>query len=164
MRQWRTYNEKYEVSDDGMVRLTIPSSAGPAGRWLLPGWSGGSAIYFVHDGGARTVRQVCMTFLVCSAWGRKCDPWTLERFTAAREEAVAVNAAISPQFVARAKAMAAVDCFRPKKEELKTDFASMITNCEVSSWDDPRMGPMTCRIAHAGVWFEAAPVAQEVAA
>jgi hypothetical protein len=165
MRQWRSFNEKYEVSDDGMVRLSQSSSAGPAGRMLLPGWSGGSAIYFMSEARNKPVRQLTMTHVVLATWGAPIKSWTVERYLAARDEVFAHNRNINPDIVARAKSSGAVECFRPKVEKTEIDFSTMTTNCpEAASWDDPRMDPMTCRIEHSGVWFDAAPVAQEVAA
>lgn len=139
---------RYLVTRDGSVILAAKTSAGPAGRHLIPTLSGkGSVAYFVRtergsNAKSRSVRQI-----VLEAWGidRK---FSEKDFYRLHDLAVKVNAEITgnrASSVARVRhaiagsAVGFADC----------PYPHMNTGCrEYPSWDCPEMDPLSC-----GQWF-----------
>lgn len=150
-RQWKNFNEKYSVSSDGMVCLRTSSGAGPAGRMLMPGVSGGSVIYFISEGRSMPARQVTMAHMMMACWGVKVPNWDEKTLLARRAEAREHNGKLMSTI--DEKKQAAEQCFKTKREVVEIDFSTMATNClDVGTWDDPRMDQMTHR-GENGVWF-----------
>lgn len=135
---------RYLVTRDGSVILAAKTSAGPAGRHLIPTLFGkGSVAYFVRterglNAKSRTVRQI-----VKDVWG--IDRRFAEKdFYRIHDLAVKINAEITGNksaSVARVRhaiagpAVGFADC----------PYQHMATGCrEYPSWDCPEMDPLSC--------------------
>lgn len=135
---------RYLVTRDGSVILAAKTSAGPAGRHLIPALFGnGSVAYFIRPGRGLNSKIKSARQIVKDVWGidRK---FSGKDFYRLHDLAVKVNATIGgnrPVSVARVRQVIA----RPTVDVADCPFPRMSTGCrEYPSWDCPEMDPLSC--------------------
>lgn len=135
---------RYLVTRDGSVMLAEKTSAGPAGRHLIPTLSGKGAVsYFIRPGRGLNSKSKSVRQIVLEAWGidRK---FSEKDFYRLHDLAVKVNAEIAGN---RASSVASVRqvIARPTVDVADCPFPRMSTGCrEYPSWDCPEMDPLSC--------------------
>ena len=135
---------RYLVTRDGSVMLAVKTSAGPAGRHLIPTLFGkGSVAYFVRQERGLNAKSKSVRQIVKDVWGidRK---FSEKDFSRLHDLAVKVNAEIGGNKSASAArvrhaiagpAVGFADC----------PFPNMNTGCrEYPTWDCPEMDPLSC--------------------
>ena len=135
---------RYLVTRDGSVTLAVKTSAGPAGRHLIPTLSGKGAVsYFIRPGRGINAKSRSVRQIVKDVWGidRK---FSEKDFYRLHDLAVKINAEITGNksaSVARVRHAIA----GPAVDFADCPFPRMSTGCrEYPSWDCPEMDPLSC--------------------